>query len=94
MVNRLGTTSDALGVNEGVNDMAGDGKQVNVSARFHLAFTENREQAYRMIQKRHLKTMNPLQYYFANSFEVKNVSADTGSLAKRESARQAFEDFL
>jgi hypothetical protein len=43
MINRLGTTSDALGVNEGVNDMAADGKKVNVSAKFHLAFTQTRE---------------------------------------------------
>ncbi len=40
MLHRVGATSDALGVWEGVNDNSFDGKGINVSAKFHLAFTD------------------------------------------------------
>ena len=45
MINRIGTSNDALGVSESMDDSLGtpDGKNVNVSARFYLAFTTDRE---------------------------------------------------
>lgn len=55
MMHRLGSTSDQLGVGEGVNDMTPQGKAVNVSAKFFLSFTETREQAFRIIQMKHLQ---------------------------------------
>jgi hypothetical protein len=39
MINRVGATSDQLGVYEGINDYSFDGKGINVSSKFHLAFT-------------------------------------------------------
>ena len=42
MLNRVGATSDNLGVWEGINDNAIDGKGVNVTAKFSLAFTSKR----------------------------------------------------
>lgn len=58
MLNRVGATSDQLGVWEGVNDYSFDGKGINVTAKFNLAFTSKRQDAYRKIQSRHMKTMN------------------------------------
>ena len=86
MFNRVGTTNDALGVGEGMDDSQGtpDGKNVNVSAKFYLAFTSSREQAYRMIQQRHLLTMNQLQYYFTQTYSAKNVSIEKAKLKAAE----------
>lgn len=49
-----------------------------------------------MIQKRHLQTMNQVQHYFSNSFEIKNVT-DGGylsALKEREAAKKTFLAFL
>ena len=54
MIHRVGATSDQLGVWEGINDNSFDGKGVNVSAKFYLAFTADRREAYKKIQSRHL----------------------------------------
>ena len=43
MVNRLGKTNDQLGVGEAMRDDTPDEKGINVSAKFYLAFTHNRE---------------------------------------------------
>jgi hypothetical protein len=42
MLNRVGATSDQLGVWEGINDYSFDGKGINVTAKFTLAFTSKR----------------------------------------------------
>ena len=43
MIHRCGSSSDQLGVWEGIQDASMDGKGVNVSAKFYLAFTDSRE---------------------------------------------------
>ena len=49
MIHRAGTSSDQLGVWEGIFDPSLDSKGVNVSAKFYLAFTESRDQAFRLM---------------------------------------------
>jgi hypothetical protein len=39
MINRLGSTTDQLGIWESMVDTGYDGKGINVSAKFYLAFT-------------------------------------------------------
>jgi len=46
MIHRLGKTSDQLGVSEGIEYLGADGKGINVSAKFYLAFTKTRDQAF------------------------------------------------
>ena len=58
MFYRVGATSDQLGVYEGINDYSMDGKGINVTGKFHLAFTEKREETYRKMQRRHVLTMS------------------------------------
>lgn len=56
MINRIGNTTDALGVNEPMKDLTSDGRGINVSAKFFLAFTTSKKQAIRTIFKRHFMT--------------------------------------
>jgi hypothetical protein len=67
MINRVGSTSDGLGVWESINDYSFDGKGINVSAKFYLTFTETRNETYRKIQARHITTMNQVQHFFSKT---------------------------
>jgi hypothetical protein len=49
MINRYGTSIDHLGVSEGVKDTDYHGFGLNISAKFHLAFTRSRYQALNYI---------------------------------------------
>ena len=49
MLLRLGSTQDELGVWEAMRDWSADGKGINVTAKFYLAFTNSRDQLYRII---------------------------------------------
>jgi hypothetical protein len=70
MIHRCGVSSDQLGVWEGIVDPSQDGKGANVSAKFYLAFTETREQALRLIQRKHLDTMNEVQHFFSRAYNM------------------------
>ncbi len=43
MINRIGNSTDALGVNETMKDVTSDGKGINVTAKFFLAFTTSKD---------------------------------------------------
>ncbi|TNV85114.1 hypothetical protein FGO68_gene2057 [Halteria grandinella] len=95
MIHRLGSTSDQLGVGEGVNDYAIDGKGVNVSAKFYVAFTRDREEAFRLLQRKHIETMNQLQYFFSDVYHLKSPTDKQKALALQQPERQkSFTDFL
>ena len=49
MFHRLGTTNDELGIWEPMKDISPDGRGINVTAKYFLAFTNNRETLYKMI---------------------------------------------
>ena len=93
MLNRVGATSDNLGVWEGINDNAIDGKGVNVTAKFSLAFTSKRQDAYRKIQSRHLKNMNSPQDYFSRTIasQVKKDDATEAIIVKQ--MKQKLDNF-
>jgi hypothetical protein len=55
-------------------DYSPDGKGVNVSVKFYMAFTQNREEAFRLMQRKHLDNMNQLQYYFSDAFAIRQIS--------------------
>jgi len=55
-----------------------------VSAKFYLTFTDSREQAYRIIQMRHLSRMNQLQHFFTSSFRIGTPST---ALQEKDSRR-------
>ncbi len=49
MMIRQGSTQDDLGIWEALKDISGDGSNVNVNAKFYLAFTKEREELFRLI---------------------------------------------
>ncbi len=49
MFHRYGVSQDELGLWEPMKDLAEDGKGVNVSAKWYLAYTKSREEAYKLI---------------------------------------------
>ena len=53
MFHRYGITNDELGIYEPMNDWSPDSRGINVTAKFYLSFTKNRDTLFRMIQKRH-----------------------------------------
>lgn len=95
MMHRLGSSSDQLGVSEGVADYSADGKGINVTAKFFVAFTEDREQAYRLLQRKHLETMNQLQYYFSETFTIKNATSQMKHLAAQKAQQlKTFNSYI
>jgi hypothetical protein len=71
MLIRQSNTQDELGIWEAMKDWSSDGQGANVSALFHLAFTNNREQLYRIIQKRHVLNLNPPIYFHSMAYKTK-----------------------
>jgi len=49
MLVRQGSTQDEIGIWESMRDWSEDGKGVNISAKFHLAFTNNRTELFTLI---------------------------------------------
>ena len=64
MINRYGVTNDELGMWESMKDYSPDNLGINVTAKFYLSFTKDKEEAFRLIMKRHVLNMNQLQHYF------------------------------
>lgn len=52
MINRLGSSSDNLGVYEGMRDYSNDNRGINISAKFFLEFSDSREKALRFLHER------------------------------------------
>lgn len=61
-----------------MKDWSQDGSGVNVTAKFHLAFTNSREKLFRIIQNRHVMNLNPPQHFFALKYAVRQDSILTG----------------
>ena len=49
MINRLGSSSDNLGVYEPMKDQTPDNKGINVTAKFYLYFTDSMNDAMKVI---------------------------------------------
>ena len=49
MIHRASNSNDDLGVNEPMREVTNDTKGINVSAKFYMAFTKNRDDAYKII---------------------------------------------
>ena len=93
MLHRCGTSSDQLGVWEGIVDPSADGKGVNVSAKFYLAFTETRDQALRLMQRKHLDTMSEVQHFFSRAYSM-GLPTGTQSLAARKVITETFTQYI
>lgn len=87
MFHRFGTTNDELGMQEPMRDWTPDGKGINVSAKYWVGFSTNRDYLYRIIHKRHVLNQNHLQYFYANSFSVQQV------IQKKQNAQQVLNEF-
>jgi hypothetical protein len=67
MLNRYGTTNDHLGVMEAMDDSDKEGKGLNVTASFTLAFTRSHDEAEQFLLSKHFDNISPLQYFYAVS---------------------------
>ena len=65
MLIRQGQTQDELGIWEAMRDWSADGNAANVTGKFWVGFTKNREELYRLIQKRHVLNMSPTQKLYS-----------------------------
>lgn len=65
MMIRQGQTQDELGIWEAMRDWSADGHGANVTAKFWVGFTKDREELYRLIQKRHVMNMSPTQKLYS-----------------------------
>jgi len=54
-----------------MKDWSADGLGANVSAVFHVAFTNNREQLYKLIQTKHVLNLNPPMYFHSMVYQTK-----------------------
>ncbi len=70
MIIRQGTTQDELGIWEAMRDWSADSLGANVSAKFYMGFTSDREQLFRLIQERHLKNMKPMQTFYSLQYKA------------------------
>lgn len=71
MFHRQGVTNDELGIWEPMRDYSFDNRGVNVSAKFYLAYTKTKKEAYKLIQQRHILNQNQPQLFYGYNYDLK-----------------------
>ena len=96
MFNRRGMTSDSLGMDEPLNeiDML-TMKAIRTHNRYWVGFTEGaRKQAFDMIFFQTAKTLNPIQLFKSDFFELSPNTYDAQAHSRRVITRQGLVSYL